>query len=222
MASVTTTASGKTTPWWRSLNKLSQEQIVAAIVVILLIVFALALPGFATPRNILGLVRSISILGILGLGMGLIVISRGIDLSEIAIMAGPWCVALIANRHGCRRSGRRSSRSSSRSPSAHQRLRGRVRRGAGAVRDAGDHVRGLWRGVLDRAGLCGLCAAERAGTVVRGPRRAVRHTDADLRVCRLRPAGHGLFLSAPRSAASSMRRATIPRPRAFPALRCGR
>src|SRR5947207_6950427 len=48
----------------------------------------------------LGLVRSISILGILGLGMGLIVISRSIDLSEIALMACPWGVALIANQHG--------------------------------------------------------------------------------------------------------------------------
>jgi hypothetical protein len=79
---------------------LSQEQVVAAIVIVLLIVFALALPGFATTRNILGLVRSISILGILGLGMGLIVISRSIDLSEIALMACPWGVALIANQHG--------------------------------------------------------------------------------------------------------------------------
>jgi ribose transport system permease protein len=100
MASVTTTAPGKAAPWWRSLNKLSQEQVVAAIVIILLIVFSLALPGFATTRNILGLIRSISILGILGLGMGLIVISRSIDLSEIALMACPWGVALIANQHG--------------------------------------------------------------------------------------------------------------------------
>jgi len=100
MASITTGAPEKATPWWRSLNKLSQEQVMAAIVVLLLIVFALALPGFATARNILGLIRSISILGILGLGMGLIVISRSIDLSEIALMACPWGVALIANAHG--------------------------------------------------------------------------------------------------------------------------
>jgi ribose transport system permease protein len=100
MASITTGTSEKTTPRWRGLNKLSQEQVVAAIVVLLLIVFALALPGFATARNILGLIRSISILGILGLGMGLIVISRSIDLSEIALMACPWGVALIANAHG--------------------------------------------------------------------------------------------------------------------------
>jgi ribose transport system permease protein len=100
MASITTGAPEKAMPWWRSLNKLSQEQVMAAIVVLLLIVFALALPGFATARNILGLIRSISILGILGLGMGLIVISRSIDLSEIALMACPWGVALIANAHG--------------------------------------------------------------------------------------------------------------------------
>ena len=67
MASITTGAPEKAMPWWRSLNKLSQEQVMAAIVVLLLIVFALALPGFATARNILGLIRSISILGILGL-----------------------------------------------------------------------------------------------------------------------------------------------------------
>src|SRR5580704_16873579 len=95
MATITTTAPGKLAPW-RQFNKLSQEQVVGSITVLLLIVFAVALPGFATTQNILGLVRSISILGILGLGMGLIVISRGIDLSEIALMACPWAIALIA------------------------------------------------------------------------------------------------------------------------------
>lgn len=101
MATVTTTGSSKTaSPLWRGLSRLTQEQVVGAIVVLLLIVFALALPGFGTTANILGLIRSISILGILGLGMGLIVISRSIDLSEIALMACPWAIALIANQHG--------------------------------------------------------------------------------------------------------------------------
>lgn len=99
MATLTTTKPGKPVPW-QALSRLSQEQVVAAIVIFLLLIFACALPGFANASNILGLVRSISILGILGLGMGLIVISRGIDLSEVAIMAGSWCVALIANKHG--------------------------------------------------------------------------------------------------------------------------
>ena len=101
MTTTTTTSapSGKSQPWWRNLNRLSQEQVVAAVVIVLLIVFTVALPGFATTRNILGLIRSVSILGILGLGMGVIVISRSIDLSEIALMASPWAVALIANQH---------------------------------------------------------------------------------------------------------------------------
>jgi len=63
-------------------------------------VFGLTLNGFATLTNLLNLLRSISILGILGLGMGMIVISRGIDLSEVAIMAGSWAIALIEIQNG--------------------------------------------------------------------------------------------------------------------------
>ncbi len=70
------------------------------ITIAFLILFSFTLKGFATVANILVLLRSISILGILGLGMGMIVISRGIDLSEVAIMAGSWCVMLNAIQHG--------------------------------------------------------------------------------------------------------------------------
>lgn len=80
--------------------KPSQEQIVLLITIALLIVFGLTLNGFATVSNLLNLLRSISILGVLGLGMGLIVISRGIDLSEVAIMAGSWSIALIEIQNG--------------------------------------------------------------------------------------------------------------------------
>jgi ribose transport system permease protein len=82
------------------LKKPSQEQIVLLITIALLILFSLTLPGFSSVANLLNLVRSISILGILGLGMGLIVISRGIDLSEVAIMAGSWAVGLIEMQMG--------------------------------------------------------------------------------------------------------------------------
>jgi ribose transport system permease protein len=80
--------------------KPNQEQIVLLITVLLLSVFGLTLNGFATLSNLLNLLRSISILGVLGLGMGLIVISRGIDLSEVAIMAGSWSIALIEIQNG--------------------------------------------------------------------------------------------------------------------------
>jgi ribose transport system permease protein len=83
-----------------SLTKPTQEQIVLLITIALVIVFGLTLNGFATLSNLLNLLRSISILGILGLGMGLIVISRGIDLSEVAIMAGSWSIALIEMQQG--------------------------------------------------------------------------------------------------------------------------
>src|SRR6202451_2812953 len=82
------------------LKKPSQEQIVLLITIALLLLFSLTLPGFSSVANLLNLVRSISILGILGLGMGLIVISRGIDLSEVAIMAGSWSVALNEIQQG--------------------------------------------------------------------------------------------------------------------------
>jgi ribose transport system permease protein len=81
-------------------GKTNQEQIVLAITIALLILFGFTLNGFATVSNLLNLLRSISILGILGLGMGLIVISRGIDLSEVAIMAGSWSIALIEMQQG--------------------------------------------------------------------------------------------------------------------------
>jgi ribose transport system permease protein len=76
------------------LKKPSQEQIVLLLTVALLVIFSVALPDFSSVKNLLNLVRSISILGILGLGMGLIVISRGIDLSMVSIMAAAWSIPL--------------------------------------------------------------------------------------------------------------------------------
>ena len=81
-------------------GKASQEQIVLLITLVLFVAFSVGLTGFATVDNLLNLLRSISILGVLGLGMGLIVIRRGIDLSEVAIMAGSWAVGLIEMQHG--------------------------------------------------------------------------------------------------------------------------
>ncbi|MBD3764523.1 MAG: ABC transporter permease [Rhodobacterales bacterium] len=69
------------------MGALNQERIVLLIAVAIFVVAALALPDFLTPGNLIAIVRSISVLGILALGMGVVVIGRGIDLSMVAVMA---------------------------------------------------------------------------------------------------------------------------------------
>ena len=49
--------------------------------------FAIALPGFLSYGNIITLIRGVAVLGILAVGMAIVVIGRGIDLSLIAVMA---------------------------------------------------------------------------------------------------------------------------------------
>jgi ribose transport system permease protein len=66
---------------------LNQEKIVLSIAVVLFLVFSVSLGGFLSAGNIVTLVRSVSTLGILGVGMAILVIGRGIDLSIVAIYA---------------------------------------------------------------------------------------------------------------------------------------
>ena len=65
----------------------SQETIVFVIAVAMFVMFAIFLKGFIAAGNILSLVHSVSILGILGIGMAIAILGRGIDLSMIANMA---------------------------------------------------------------------------------------------------------------------------------------
>jgi ribose transport system permease protein len=78
---------------------LTQERIVLLFSLILLVAFALFLPGFLTADNLLSLVRSVSVVGILGVAMGLVVIGRGIDLSLVALMAVSlaWTLQLVTH-----------------------------------------------------------------------------------------------------------------------------
>lgn len=77
---------------------MTQERIVFLFAAILLIAFSAFLPGFATTDNLLSLVRSVSVLGILGVAMALVVIGRGIDLSLVSLMAISlaWTLHLVA------------------------------------------------------------------------------------------------------------------------------
>lgn len=75
--------------------RLNQERIVLLIAVVLFVVFSVTLPGFIDAGNLLSLVQNVSILGILGVGMALAIIGRGIDLSILSTM--PVSIAWMLN-----------------------------------------------------------------------------------------------------------------------------
>ena len=81
----------------RWLGNLSQEKIVLLITVTLFVTFSVSLNGFIGANNILALLRNVGVLGILGLGMLIVVLGRGIDLSMVAIMAisVAWTIQLV-------------------------------------------------------------------------------------------------------------------------------
>lgn len=81
------------------LHQLNQERIVFAIAVVLFVVFSVTLNGFWQPSNLLSLVQNVSILGILGIGMALAIIGRGIDLSMVSTMgmSVAWMLTLYNN-----------------------------------------------------------------------------------------------------------------------------
>lgn len=72
----------------------SQQTIVAILAVALFAGFSVFVPGFLSAGNMVGLLQSVATLGLLGLGMGMIVIARGIDLSMIATLAVPPALIL--------------------------------------------------------------------------------------------------------------------------------
>lgn len=79
-------------------RRINQEQIVFALTIVLFGVFAFALPNFLATSNVLSLLRSVAVLGMLGLGMLIVVLGRGIDLSLVANMAisVAWTVQLVS------------------------------------------------------------------------------------------------------------------------------
>ena len=72
-----------------TLPRLSQQTIVFTIFAVVFTGFSALLPGFLNASNMLGLLQNVAILGILGLGMAIIVIGRGIDISMVAVLAVP-------------------------------------------------------------------------------------------------------------------------------------
>jgi ribose transport system permease protein len=71
----------------KTFGGMTQERIVFVLAVLLFLVASVALRGFFAADNLVSIVRSVSVLGILAVGMAVIIIGRGIDLSMVAIMA---------------------------------------------------------------------------------------------------------------------------------------
>ena len=80
--------------------RLSQQTIVFAIFIVLFGVFSLFLPGFFSTENMLALLQNVAILGILGLGMAMVIIGRGIDISMIAALSVPPGLVLQMVQNG--------------------------------------------------------------------------------------------------------------------------
>lgn len=76
--------------------KVTQGEIVLVIAALLFIAFAASLRGFLSPDNLLALVQNVSILGILGVGMAIAILGRGIDLTIVTTMtmSAAWVLNL--------------------------------------------------------------------------------------------------------------------------------
>ena len=80
--------------------KLTQTTAVLVMCAVLIVVFSIFLKGFLTLGNLFALARNISILGILALGMAVVVIGRGLDLSQVASFAASTAIAIILMNSG--------------------------------------------------------------------------------------------------------------------------
>jgi ribose transport system permease protein len=79
--------------------QVTQGEIVFVIAVLLFAAFSIALKGFLSPDNLLALVQNVSILGILGVGMAIAILGRGIDLTIVTTMtmSAAWVLSLAGH-----------------------------------------------------------------------------------------------------------------------------
>lgn len=74
----------------RDITRVTQEQLIFIVTILLVIIAAGTLPAFRTVGNIISLINNVSIVGIAALGGGLVIIARGLDISQVASMVlGP-------------------------------------------------------------------------------------------------------------------------------------
>ncbi|APZ55250.1 ABC transporter permease [Salipiger abyssi] len=76
--------------------RFSQEGIVFLLTMLMFVGFSILLPNFLTSGNVIALMRSVSVLGMLALGMSLVVIGRGVDLTMVStlVVGVVWAVKM--------------------------------------------------------------------------------------------------------------------------------
>lgn len=79
---------------------LTQEAIVLMTSAVLFVVFAILLDNFLSSANMITLIRNVAVLGTLSLGMAIVVIGRGVDLSLVAMMAVSLTVSIVLATRG--------------------------------------------------------------------------------------------------------------------------
>ncbi len=84
------------------LKNIRQETLVFGTTIVIFALCAIFVDGFFSLANISTLARTVSVLGILGVGMTVVVIGRGLDLSQVAVMAvcAAWSLKLIGIGYG--------------------------------------------------------------------------------------------------------------------------
>lgn len=80
--------------------KVDQQMIVLLISLVIFVLFSIFLSNFFSVGNLIAMVRSIAVLAILGLGMAIVVIGRGLDLSMVALMAVPTALVMTLVENG--------------------------------------------------------------------------------------------------------------------------
>ncbi len=91
---------GTAAPMKAIFKSLNQEMVVFLLFVLIFVVFSVFLNGFLNTSNLVLLMQGVSVLGILGAGMCIVVIGRGVDLSMVATMALSVAWALQLNGEG--------------------------------------------------------------------------------------------------------------------------
>ncbi len=83
--------------WAAIKNGLEQERIVLIGALLLFAAFSYFLEGFLTTGNLAVLARNVSVLGVLAVGAAIVVIGRGLDISQVVILtvSSAWVASLI-------------------------------------------------------------------------------------------------------------------------------